>query len=326
MSDEFPPDKRMLVLGAVVHELRGRVDRLDEWLRDTSEDSYATQNELRDEIAQMKQFIHRVEAAIPGGESVNLSRQIVDYGYDAEAAACDRRCGLEYVSDFECAKGVYEDCIWRIKPLIENLERVGIRVETGVIAIDPPEHFHSFAEELKAEAVLDAIRSPEKVLHRIAREAKENRAELAGELREAIVVAQLERGLLQETSCDWCGADVQTTMDHQTVDRAPMCNPCHDEYFPESADKEPTIKPVGFIGKDILAVERKEMNDTQVRSQNVLQQDRIEQLESWIQEVISKPSMSREMRLQGLELVQERSSAIRLAVERICPSQSHGLE
>jgi hypothetical protein len=48
-------------------------------------------------------------------------------------------CGLEYVSDFERAKTVYESSIEQIQPVIESLERAGIRVETGVISMAPPE-------------------------------------------------------------------------------------------------------------------------------------------------------------------------------------------
>ena len=110
--------------------------RLHEGLLDTSEDSYATRNEFRAEIAQFGRFLHSVKSAEPG-ETLNLTQKIVDYGYDPEAAACDHMCGLEYVSDFERAKTVYESCIWEISPIIENLEAAGIRVETGVISMAP---------------------------------------------------------------------------------------------------------------------------------------------------------------------------------------------
>jgi hypothetical protein len=127
------------VLRAAAHDLDGRIQRLHEGLRDTSEDSYATRNELRDEIAQFSHFIHQVRSAAPG-KIVDLTERIVDYGYDPEAAASDFMCGLEYVSDSQRAKDVYESCIEQIKPVIENLERSGIRVETGVIAIEPPDY------------------------------------------------------------------------------------------------------------------------------------------------------------------------------------------
>jgi hypothetical protein len=58
-----------------------------------------------------------VKSAEPG-EIVDLTEKIVDYGYDPEAAAGDFMCGLEYVSDFERAKMVYESCIHEIRPII----------------------------------------------------------------------------------------------------------------------------------------------------------------------------------------------------------------
>lgn len=51
-------------------------------------------------------------------------------------------------------------------------------------------------------------------------------------------------------------------------------------------------------------------------------QARIEQLEAWVSEVISRPSMSRETRWQGLEMLENAktlSPKVRKAVERICP-------
>jgi hypothetical protein len=55
---------------------------------------------------------------------------------------------------------------------------------------------------------------------------------------------------------------------------------------------------------------------------------RIQQLESWIELAISRPAMPRELRMEGLELVQDQSPMARQAVERICPSISreHGRE
>jgi hypothetical protein len=119
-------------LDDLIHRRQERLDR-------ASEDSYATRNELWDDIAQFGRFLQSVKSAQPG-ETLNLTEEIVDYGYDPEAAASDHECGLEYVSDFNRAKGVYESCIWEISPIIENLQAGGIRVETGVISMDPPEH------------------------------------------------------------------------------------------------------------------------------------------------------------------------------------------
>jgi len=170
----------------------------------------------------------------------------------------------------------------------------------------------------------------------LAEIGEKDRKQLAAEFRAAIVASQLDRAMLQEGSCDWCGTGVSTIDDHQKVDGQLMCHPCHGEYFPESemtgVNTEPPLKPRGFIGKDILATtetERsgeKQMNNELLRAGYDAQQLRIEQLEAWIEQVVARPSMSRELRLQGLELVEARSPEIRLAVERICPSRSQGLE
>jgi hypothetical protein len=48
----------------------------------------------------------------------------------------------------------------------------------------------------------------------------------------------------------------------------------------------------------------------------------IQRLESWVAEVIARPAMSRELRMEGLELVEAQHPDVRQSVERICPSQS----
>jgi hypothetical protein len=59
-----------------------------------------------------------------------------------------------------------------------------------------------------------------------------------------------------------------------------------------------------------------------LRAGNSAQHLRIQQLESWVIEAISKPAMPRELRIEGLEMVQDISPTARQAVERICPSMS----
>ena len=124
----------------VTNELKKRIEGLEERLRDTSEDSYATRNELRDKIGQMNQFMHWVEGPKENVDVVDLTREIVDYGYDPEAAACDRMCGLEHLSDFDRAKGVYESAIFEIQPLIDQLQGAGVSVRTGVVSVAPPQY------------------------------------------------------------------------------------------------------------------------------------------------------------------------------------------
>ena len=68
------------------------------------------------------------------------------------------------------------------------------------------------------------------------------------------------------------------------------------------------------------------MNDSLLKAGYDEQKLRIERLESWVAEAISKPSMSREMRLQGLDLVDALGPNLRQSVERICPTRVQGLE
>jgi hypothetical protein len=64
------------------------------------------------------------------------------------------------------------------------------------------------------------------------------------------------------------------------------------------------------------------MDNAFLRAGYDAQQLRIDALESWVAEAIAKPSMTREMRLQGLELVEAQRPYVKQSVERICPSRS----
>jgi hypothetical protein len=136
MTPEEKEQDRTLRLAATKlgNIIKGLEDRLDE----TSEDSYATRNELRDKISQFSQFQEQVIRTTPG-KPVDLTAEITDYGYDAEAAASDRMCGLDYVSDYEREKEVYESSMEQIERLIEELKRTGLVVKSGVITVDPPD-------------------------------------------------------------------------------------------------------------------------------------------------------------------------------------------
>jgi hypothetical protein len=68
------------------------------------------------------------------------------------------------------------------------------------------------------------------------------------------------------------------------------------------------------------------MNDETLEAAYDAQKLRIDRLEAWVAEAISKPSMPRSLRMEGLELVGAERPDVRAAVERICPSRSQGLE
>jgi hypothetical protein len=67
------------------------------------------------------------------------------------------------------------------------------------------------------------------------------------------------------------------------------------------------------------------MKDETLEAAYDAQTRRIERLEAWVSEAISKPSMPRELRLEGLELVGAERPDVRQSVERICPSQGRDL-
>jgi len=72
------------------------------------------------------------------------------------------------------------------------------------------------------------ILAVEKEIKPVIEDSKAHREELAREFRQAVDL--LRSGLLHETTCDWCGADVQTVKDHRMVAGQPMCLPCVKEY------------------------------------------------------------------------------------------------
>jgi hypothetical protein len=162
-----------------------------------------------------------------GRKPTNLiQRDIVDMGYDAGLTPKEALDIERQAKPFERLISDGEDLVRRRK-----LAMQGGEIEFSG-AYPPPAG--------AAEAYADAERwrnatGRESALHRIQREAYERRgndvdyrAELAREFREA--VDALQQGLLHETTCDWCGADVQTINDHRMVDGQPMCLPCVKEY------------------------------------------------------------------------------------------------
>lgn len=89
------------------------------------------------------------------------------------------------------------------------------------------------------------------------------------------------------------------------------------KYAAESANRDKRVFSV--------IKESHQMND-ELQAQVSAQENRIERLEAWILEVITKPYMPRELRLEGLELMAPASLEVHQAVERVCPrSQTQGI-
>ena len=84
-----------------------------------------------------------------------------------------------------------------------------------------------------------------------------------------------------------------------------------------AADKDQRLVSMMNETKNIT----NQMNDD-LKAQVSAQETRIERLEAWILEVITKPYMPRELRMEGLELMSPASQEVHQAVERVCPTQS----
>ncbi|WP_259650245.1 hypothetical protein [Gluconacetobacter diazotrophicus] len=108
---------------------------LSDWLDDTSEDSYATRRELRDQMYYVQGLGEAMkEAKATNSMTVDLS---VRYGVydDPEGEATARyeaaSCGLEYVSDEKREEAEYSSALRGITDAQQALEAAGFTVITG---------------------------------------------------------------------------------------------------------------------------------------------------------------------------------------------------
>jgi hypothetical protein len=106
-------------------------------------------------------------------------------------------------------------------------------------------------------------------------------------------------------------------------------NALKDSY---ATGREERMRDMAQTTSKIISVDRtytnreqkqSQMNDALLQAGYDAKQQRIDRLESWVAEAISKPSMPRELRMEGLELVGAERPDIRQSVERICPSRGH---
>jgi hypothetical protein len=104
-----------------IKEVDAHLVRIQREIDRTPVTPYSNANELRAELKQFRAFSVMLKGASPG--VVDLVTRVADYG-DPD--------------DFECAKETYESAIDRIGGFIGDMERAGIEVKTGVIAVDPP--------------------------------------------------------------------------------------------------------------------------------------------------------------------------------------------
>lgn len=106
---------------------------------ETDPDSYVTRMEGHEQILFLVRFVKELKQVAATGH-VDLREFIVDYGYDAEDAASDASCGLEYEPAHERAAELYNLHLEGIQPWLDKLNSAGIEVFTGVEFDDPPEY------------------------------------------------------------------------------------------------------------------------------------------------------------------------------------------
>jgi hypothetical protein len=108
---------------ALLRAARAHFDKIDE-------DSFASRIEARNRVNFLTRFSHKISRAEPG-RTVDLRQTIVDYGYDPEAAATDRSCGLDYVPEADRKEMDYHVNISTVSGLIRRLETAGVQVAMG---------------------------------------------------------------------------------------------------------------------------------------------------------------------------------------------------
>ena len=131
--DRNSPEKQIQIMVSQIEKL---ADHKRKSIADTSEDSYATRNDLYSDVEMLNWLAYEIGRTNAGG-ILDLTIQVKDYGYDHEAAASDASCGLEYVPAIEKRRDLYDSHIGQIGPMIERLKAIGVTVKTGLEVIEP---------------------------------------------------------------------------------------------------------------------------------------------------------------------------------------------
>ena len=123
-------DVRKAAQQEAVTTIAGWIGQLRSELGGTAEDSYTTRNELRDSITDLSRAANAISK--PRDGTINLSRRVVDYGYDPEVELANRSSWIEPVDDATKARQRHELVIGRLEPIIAKLSEAGFRVDTEI--------------------------------------------------------------------------------------------------------------------------------------------------------------------------------------------------
>ena len=110
---------------------------LNDTLQDTSDDSYATRNDLHHDIQFLSELSGKIKRLTPDSDKLDLSVKFEDYGYDAEEAASDFASGIEYVTEADRARTRHEIQIGRADDVLSGVRALGIEVVTEFRTVEP---------------------------------------------------------------------------------------------------------------------------------------------------------------------------------------------
>jgi hypothetical protein len=147
-------------------------------------------------------------------------------------------------------------------------------------------------------------------------------------LQEAIGIDKRDKAIMRQAMSDTpfidSGSAIHLYLNRGGSDKGlPEMEKMYTEALEGEVERQ-EFGPNGYRAENTTNEKEKQMDNSFLRAGYEAQQLRIDQLEAYVAEVISKPSMSREMRMEGLSMVEDRSPMARQAVERICPPR--GLE
>ena len=93
---------------------------------DLSDDAYASRAEARETIAFLSRFSRRVAKSRPGAP-LDLTRTIVDHGFDAETEAADLHSCIPHVSDAGREEAAYHRHLSGVSHLFPSLGKAASR-------------------------------------------------------------------------------------------------------------------------------------------------------------------------------------------------------
>src|SRR3954468_13682154 len=115
--------------GQLLQRARDQFDRL-------SEDAYASRNEAGELITFLGTFTRKIAKATPGSV-VDLTKTVIDYGYDPEEAAAAQDAGIDYQTASDRAEGEYALQLYTVRKFLPRLEKAGVSVKVGLKRVSP---------------------------------------------------------------------------------------------------------------------------------------------------------------------------------------------